>query len=495
MSTIRSIELNHLTISAPILKVLPFDLMKRHLIIPFDLAQDRLCVAMSDPENAAVLNHVTALTGYEVDAFGADPQTIDRELERYFGSGEARPCNLELEALAGQQESAIPKVVQRLFELALKHRASDVHFESQPNGVFVRFRVDGVLHTIHQFPRTAAQQVLSRLKIMANMNIAEKRLPQDGQVGLKLEEKDIDLRISTMPAKYGEKMVVRVLQRSMHALELSKLGMGSITQTRFEALVERPQGLILVTGPTGSGKTTTLYSVISRIKSPLKNIITLEDPIEYELMAASPNDAGITQIQVNPRIDFTFASALRASLRQDPDVIMVGEIRDRETAEVAMKASMTGHIVLSTLHTNDTAQTIGRLRDIGIEPYLIASTVTGVLAQRLLRLLCTNCKETYSPPMRALKGLFPEFSEDKSISLCRPKGCHECQGTGYRDRIGIYELLTMTEQISALVHKNASVAEIKEFSEKQGLKSLRRSGLDLVYQGLTTLEEVFRHTV
>jgi type II secretory ATPase GspE/PulE/Tfp pilus assembly ATPase PilB-like protein len=276
---------------------------------------------------------------------------------------------------------------------------------------------------------------------------------------------------------------------------MAALGMTAVTQGQFENIVDKPQGLLLVTGPTGSGKTTTLYAVINRLKSPLKNIITLEDPIEYELLGEANNEAGVTQVQVNPKIQFTFAMGLRAALRQDPDVIMVGEIRDHETAEVALKSAMTGHFVLSTLHTNDAPAAIGRLRDIGVEPYLIASTLTGVMAQRLLRLLCVECKEAYKPPVRALQNLFPKHPAGQPLTLYRPKGCATCQNTGYWGRKGIYEFLLLNDSLRQLINENATNDTIKKTAISQGLSTLRESGLLLVYEGLTTIDEVFRHTV
>lgn len=395
----------------------------------------------------------------------------------------------------GSGEGAVVRLVDRLFETALAYRTSDIHLEPQSQWLFVRFRIDGVLKTIHQFPKSIAPALISRIKILAEMDIAEKRIPQDGQINTRIKDKDLDLRISTLPAKYGEKTVIRLLDKSGGLIDLNSLGMDTLMQTQFEMQIDKPQGLILVTGPTGSGKSTTLYSVVNRLKSPDKNIVTLEDPIEYELLAGSAAEAGITQVQVNPKAGLTFATGLRASLRQDPDIIMVGEIRDKETAEVAMKAAMTGHMVLSTLHTNDAPSTISRLRDIGVEPYLISSTLLGVMAQRLLRLLCVKCKVSYEPPVRALKKLFPKHPEDTPLRLFRPLGCPECQGTGYWGRKGIYELLVLNDEYRQIISEQSTTEALKKAAAAQGLKTLRESGLAMVYQGLTTVEEVFRHTV
>lgn len=392
-------------------------------------------------------------------------------------------------------EGGIPKLVDALFLLALQHRASDIHLEPQADEFYVRFRVDGVLRTIHAFPRTANGPLISRIKIMASMDIAEKRMPQDGQIVTTLNKKEVEMRVSTLPAKYGEKTVIRLLDKSSNILDLNHFGMDPFTQSHLEMLIEKPQGMLLVTGPTGSGKSTTLYAVINKLKSPFKNIITLEDPIEYELLGAGSKEAGITQVQIHPKIGLNFAVGLRSCLRQDPDVIMVGEIRDQETAEVAMKAAMTGHMVLSTLHTNDAPSAISRLRDIGAEPYLIASTLVGVMAQRLVRLLCVECREAYEPPLRSLQNLLPADKLTKPITLYRPKGCPKCQDSGYWGRKGIYELLILNDSFRDLIQQQAGSDALKKLARDQGIKSLRESGLDLVYQGLTTVEEVFRHTV
>jgi type II secretory ATPase GspE/PulE/Tfp pilus assembly ATPase PilB-like protein len=330
---------------------------------------------------------------------------------------------------------------------------------------------------------------------MAQMDIAEKRLPQDGQISITIQGKSIDLRISTLPCKHGEKVVMRLLAKSTALLNMAHLGMDPNLQSQFEALVDKPQGIILVTGPTGSGKSTTLYAVLNRLKSPFKNIITLEDPVEYELIAKDSHEAGATQVQMHTKIGLTFAAGLRAALRQDPDIIMVGEIRDQETAEVAIKSAMTGHLVISTLHTNSAPETIGRLRDIGIESYLMASTVLGIMAQRLVRVLCPSCKQPYELPERALKSIFPKRTSNASVTLFRPKGCTQCQGSGYWGRKGIYELLVLNDAIRELIHRNVPSAEIKTMAQAQGMKTLRESGLDLVFQGITTVDEVFRNTV
>ncbi len=491
----RRIDLAKITVTSDLLKLLPADLMKRHLVVPFERQGEHLSVAMADPNNTSVLEQIRLLSGSEVDVFAAPAESIANVLEKAARELEksAASNSLHIESSAG--ESTVVKTVEKLFELALAQRTSDIHLEPQSKALFVRFRIDGALHTVHQFPKAASISIISRIKIMAGMDISEKRLPQDGQINTMVNGKDLNLRVSTLAAKHGEKTVIRLLDKSAGSVDMGALGLGAQIQSHFETMVDKPQGLLLVTGPTGSGKTTTLYAVINRLKSPMKNIITLEDPIEYELLGQSGDEAGITQVQINSKINFTFAAGLRAALRQDPDVIMVGEIRDRETAETCLKAAMTGHLVLSTLHTNDAPSAIGRLRDLGVEPYMLASTLTGVMAQRLLRLLCASCKEAYRPPARAVQNLFPKHPSAQPINLYRPKGCDRCQGTGYWGRKGIYELLILNEAIRHLIHENAPDTALKRSAVSEGLCTLRESGLQLVYEGLTTVDEVFRHTV
>jgi type II secretory ATPase GspE/PulE/Tfp pilus assembly ATPase PilB-like protein len=404
----------------------------------------------------------------------------------------ARRIDLDVPASG---EMGIPRIVDTLFLLAQDHRASDIHLEPQVDDFFIRFRIDGVLHTVQTLPKTVMAAVISRIKVLANLDIAEKRLPQDGQIVTTIGKKELDMRVSTLPAKYGEKTVIRLLDKSGAIIDMGHLGMEPTLQSQLEMLIERPQGMFLVTGPTGSGKSTTLYSIIKKLKSPLKNIITLEDPIEYELLGAGSKEAGITQVQIHSKIGLTFAAGLRSALRQDPDVIMLGEIRDQETAEVAMKSAMTGHLVLSTLHTNDAPSAISRLRDMGAEAYLITSTLMGVMAQRLVRVLCMHCRESYEPPMRTLKNLFPEEKLQKAVILYRPKGCPKCQSTGYWGRKGIYELIIVNDLYRELIQSGARTDALKKQAHQEGVRTLRESGMDLVYEGFTSVEEVFRHTV
>jgi len=488
-------DLKNIKIDSEIIRLLSVEFIKRNNALPLGMKGGKLEVAMSDASNQNVARDIETITGYELVICSASAEAIMEALDRCLKTLTAVAYCKDLDLRDGTLEAGTSHTVDRIFEMALDHRTSDIHLEPQAAGLFVRFRVDGVLHTIHEFPKAAAPALVSRVKIMASMDIAEKRLPQDGQISVKIRGKEIDMRISTLPTKYGEKVVIRFLDKSATLMNLGLLGMDPQVQSQFEMLIDKPQGMILVTGPTGSGKSTTLYAVLSRLKSPFKNIITLEDPIEYELIPADSHDAGTTQVQMHPKIGLTFAAGLRASLRQDPDIIMVGEIRDQETAEVAIKSAMTGHLVLSTLHTNSASETIGRLRDIGIESYLTASTVLGIMAQRLVRVLCASCKESYDLPEHAVKSILPGRAVHSKLTLFRPKGCPLCQGAGYLGRRGIYELLTINEAIRELIHRNAPSAEIKAAARAQGMKTLRESGLALVFEGVTTVDEVFRNTV
>lgn len=483
-------------VPANLLKLISYETLRRYGAAPLGIYDGRLRLAMANPSDVDVSDDIRVRTGYDVDVVKAPRAEIDAILHKNFGDLAEHPvCPALSEAAPSGAEHGAVQMVDRLVALAVGMRASDIHLEPQRAAFFVRFRIDGVLRTIHEFPKTAQAAITSRIKVLGEMDISEKRLPHDGQIVMRHGGRDIDLRVSTMPGKYGEKLVIRILDKSGLSLGLENLGFEPAAQGIFESLIERPYGIILVTGPTGSGKTTTLYSILNRIRSPLKNVITLEDPVEYELLAGGGNEMGVTQVQVHPKIGLTFAAGLRSALRQDPDVIMVGEIRDRETAETAMSAAMTGHLVLSSLHTNDAPSALCRLTDMGIEPYLINTTVIGVLAQRLVRVLCPRCKEAYSPPLRALKNMFPGRKDISGAVFYRPKGCDYCQETGYWGRHGVFELLTLTEEIKDSLQDGGNLAKLRIVAIAQGMRSLRDSGMELVFKGLTTVEEVARVTV
>jgi len=382
-------------------------------------------------------------------------------------------------------DSPVIRLVNLMFSQAVRDNASDIHIEPYQNSLKIRQRLDGILHDMLSPPKHVQSALISRVKIMAKLNIAEKRLPQDGRIELKIANKEIDVRVSTLPTAFGERVVLRLLRKSTVMISLTDLGMPDDRFVPFEREIRSPNGIVLVTGPTGSGKTTTLYAALSSINNTDINIITVEDPIEYRI-------SGIGQVQVNPKIDLTFASGLRSIVRQDPDVILVGEIRDTETAEIAIQSALTGHLVFSTLHTNDSAGAITRLRDMGIEPFLIASSVNAILAQRLVRIICTNCKEEYTPEPELLKRIgFPE-EESHDRKAYRGRGCSKCYHTGYKGRCGIFELLLMTQDMKALVLQTSDANQIKKRAIENGMISLQKDGAMKVIQGITTIEEVYR---
>ena len=384
------------------------------------------------------------------------------------------------------EEAPIIRIAHAIVQQAIREKASDIHVEPGGKGVRIRYRIDGVLNETMTVPKHIQNQLIARFKIMADLNIAERRVPQDGRIAIKHEGKDYDLRVSCLPTYFGEKIVMRVLDKTSVLLGLNKLGFESDVQEKLEELVSQPNGMVLTTGPTGSGKTTTLYSVLNKINSAERNIITIEDPIEYQL-------PGVSQVQVNRKAGLTFASGLRSFLRQDPDVIMVGEMRDLETAQIAVEASLTGHLVLSTLHTNDAPSAVMRLADMGIESYLIAATVIGIMAQRLCRKICTNCKEPYQVPAAELTKFGMDVDEENEmLTLYRGAGCEECRNKGFKGRVGLYELMVMNEEIAELVVRRASVADIREAAKANGMKELREDGLLKVLEGMTTPEEVRR---
>ncbi len=385
-------------------------------------------------------------------------------------------------------EPPIIKLVSLLFSIAVKDRASDIHIQPLEREVRVRFRIDGLLYDMYKPPKRAQNAIVSRIKVMAGLDVAEKRMPQDGRIKIKANDREIDVRVSIIPSVYGEQVVMRLLDKGAALVSINDIGMSPNLKRDMIALITRPQGVFLVTGPTGSGKTTTLYSVLKYINTPEKNMMTVEDPVEYIL-------DGIAQMQVNPKIHLDFAKALRSFLRQDPDVIMVGEVRDEETAQIAIQAALTGHLVFSTLHTNDSASALTRLVDMGVEPYLLTSSVTAILAQRLVRKICPHCKETYEPTdhERSVLQYYPEASN--GYQLYRGRGCENCLNTSYTGRVGIFELLTLDPEVRQMVKERRSSEEIKAKAVSKGMVTLRQDGIAKVFDGTTTLAEVMRVTI
>ncbi|HWP35387.1 MAG TPA: type II secretion system ATPase GspE [Thermodesulfobacteriota bacterium] len=484
----------------------PITFAKKHLVLPLTQANGTARVAVADPFELYPLDDLRILLGSEVTPVLVPSKQILAGINRVYDRGPAASEQVvedlaeaaSLDTLATEleepqdlldatDEAPIIRLVNSLLYQAVKARASDIHVEPYERELVVRFRIDGVLYNILSPPKRFQSPILSRIKVMGGLNIAEKRLPQDGRIRIKIAGKDVDIRLSVVPTAFGERAVLRLLDKTSQILDLADIGMEPDTLAKMERLIRRPNGIILVTGPTGSGKTTTLYAALSRINSPDKNIITVEDPIEYQIR-------GVGQIQVNPKIDLTFANGLRSILRQDPDVIMVGEIRDTETAEIAIHASLTGHLVFSTLHTNDAPGAITRLVDMGIEPFLVSSSVIAILAQRLVRLVCPACVEYYRPSPAELVDLGIDAAALPARGLARGRGCTECMRTGYRGRTGIYELMLVDAGVRELVMKNADAATIRSYAVSRGMRTLREDGLRKLLQGRTTAEEVLRVT-
>lgn len=487
-----------------LLDLFPTSSIFRHTVLPLSRTNGRVTVAISDPFDLDALDELSSLTGLRLDPVLARKADLDRLIKQSLGVGgdtitelvkqktddddaflaEAARADGELAEMA-QQASVIRLVNQLLLE-ALEQKSSDVHIEPGERGLTIRYRVDGMLRIqpvppeIHQFYAA----IVTRLKIMSRLNIAEKRLPQDGRIELKVAGRDIDVRVSIIPMLHGEGIVLRLLDKGRMVFNLSGMGMPAQIYNEFQELIKLPHGILLVTGPTGSGKTTTLYSALAEIRDPTLKIITVEDPVEYQL-------DGISQIQVHSRIGLSFAAGLRAILRHDPDVILIGEIRDKETAEVAVQSSLTGHLVFSTLHTNDAASSFTRLVDMGIEPFLVASTVEAVMAQRLVRRLCKSCKKSYIPTADELPRDFPKGDYSQ---MCRAVGCRECGETGYSGRIGVFELLHTNERIRELCVERASSTRIRAHGIENGMLTLRHCGWMRVLDGTTSIEDVVRIT-
>jgi type II secretion system protein E len=485
------------------------EIATRYKVVPVGSEDGRLVLGLADPGNLLLLDELAVVLGCRVRGVALPPAQLDGLVDRYYGDGSQTVAGIlagleddeepPQETRGGEElanQAPVVKLVNSIIAEALRKRASDIHLEPFEGEVRLRYRIDGMLHEETPPPRRLWLGVVSRIKIMAGLNIAERRLPQDGRFRLRLAGREVDVRVSTVPTVHGESVVLRLLDRASLLLSLSELGFSPGARAAFERLIAQPHGLILVTGPTGSGKTTTLYAALSAINTPEKKIITIEDPVEYQL-------AGVNQMQVKEKIGFTFARGLRHVLRQDPDIVLVGEIRDRETARMAVQAALTGHLVFSTLHTNDAAGGVTRLLDLEVEPYLIASTVRGLLAQRLVRVLCSECKAPHElteaeraalageAAPAAPSGLGPAAA---TAGFYRPVGCPACGGTGYRGRTALYELIMLTPHLARLVLARADGGDIREAARRAGLVALRQDGLQKAAAGLTSLAEVWRVT-
>jgi general secretion pathway protein E len=481
----------------------PISFLKKHKIVPIVTAYESF-FAINNPTSFQALDDLRKIIDNDTNKTVLAPshhilnainfaydmkQTSASEVMQDIDDEDPERLFSEIEEIGDllddTSDSPVIRLVNLMFSQAVRDNASDIHIEPYQNTLKIRQRLDGILHDMLSPPKHVQSALISRVKIMANLNIAEKRLPQDGRIELKIANKEIDIRVSTLPTAFGERVVLRLLRKSTVAISLTDLGMPQDRFTPFERQIKAPNGIVLVTGPTGSGKTTTLYAALTSINNTDINIITIEDPIEYRIN-------GIGQMQINPKIDLTFASGLRSIVRQDPDVILIGEIRDTETAEIAIQSALTGHLVFSTLHTNDSAGAITRLRDMGIEQFLIASSVNAILAQRLVRIICTSCKEEYTPTPEMLKRI--GFAEDEchDRKAYRGKGCAKCYQTGYKGRCGIFELLLMTPDMKALVLQTSDANQIKRQAIENGMISLQQDGAMKVMQGITTIEEVYR---
>jgi type IV pilus assembly protein PilB len=501
---IQPVTLSSIIIDPDVVTIIPETLARRHQVIPVFKKNRTLTLAMVDPLNVFAIDDLQRATGMEILPVVTSETELMKAIDRFYSATStmeeaAKEADLQGYGVMPEEQvidlqrigddTPMIKLVNTMIAQAVREGASDIHIEPDAEVLRIRYRVDGMLREVMNPPRNLQAGVVSRIKIMADLDIAEKRVPQDGRIQMKVGEKDVDIRLSTLPTIFGEKLVMRLLDKGSVLLGLEEMGLSTDTLKTFEKMIRRPHGLLLVTGPTGSGKTTTLYAALNRISSIEKNVITIEDPVEYQLKY-------INQVHVNPKVGITFANGLRSILRQDPNVIMVGEIRDTETVSIAIQAALTGHLVFSTLHTNDAAGAVARLLDMGAEPFLVASSFIGVMAQRLVRKVCAHCKVPYIPPADQVKSLDLEKLLDgrKEVRLVKGAGCPQCRNTGYSGRIGIYELLPIDEAIRNLIVAKASSSAIRNRAVQSGFIGLRPQGLAAAVKGITTVEEVLRVT-
>ncbi len=502
-----SINLSEFTIDPEVIKLVPKDIAEKYKCIPISRADNSLIVAMVDPSNILAIDDIKFLTGYSIEAVVATEDSIMNAIERYYDVHEEEMEKVfdgfdveDIELLDTEEEintvelersaedAPVVKLVNLILSDAIKKGASDIHVEPYEKSFRVRYRIDGVLHKVMDPPRKLQNAITSRLKIMADLDIAERRLPQDGRIRLKTAKgKEMDFRVSSLPTIFGEKIVLRLLDKESLQLDMTKLGFEEKPLEHFKVAIHKPFGMVLVTGPTGSGKTTTLYSALTELNKVTENISTAEDPVEYTLK-------GVNQVQMHEAIGLNFAAALRSFLRQDPDVIMVGEIRDFETAEIAVKAALTGHMVLSTLHTNDAPSSVTRLLNMGIEPFLVTASLQLIAAQRLVRKICTGCKEQIEFSPQALKDLGMKENDAANAVVYHGAGCMKCSKTGYKGRIALYEVMPIFEEIKEFILNGASTTELKRESIRLGMKTMRQSGLSKLLEGVTTMEEIVRVT-
>lgn len=501
------VNLKETSIPPKVLELVPQTMAEIYKIMPISLKNDVLTVAMADPQNVAALDDLRNFLGYDVKGAVSNHKDVEDSISRHYADKED-----SIEDVIGKMEEELPeegtkegvydigsedelvnsapirKLLNMVMLLAIRDQASDIHFEPFEDEFKIRVKADGVLYEMVPPPRHLANAIITRIKVMANLDIAERRLPQDGRIELNVGGNSVDLRVSVLPTMFGESVVMRVLDRTVVQLDLNKIGMDATTLSRFRQCLHAPNGIVLVTGPTGSGKTTTLYSALNELNDIETKIITTEDPVEYEI-------EGLIQVPVNHDIDVTFANVLRAILRHDPDVILVGEIRDYETAETAIQSALTGHLVFSTLHTNDAPSTVTRLRDMGIAPFMITATVEAILAQRLVRRICSECRTEFEPSDELLMELQLPIAQARQYRFYYGKGCSRCNNSGYKGRCGLYELLNVTDDIRDLISANASSDELRNVARSQGMTTLREAGLKQIFDGVTTIDEVVRETI
>ena len=499
------VNLSETNIPPKVLELVPETMATIYKIMPISLKDNILTVAMADPQNVAALDDLRNFLGYDVRGAVSTLAAVESAIGKHYASqkeDDVEGLMAELEKIGSHKTEEekvdladeigdshpIRKLLNMVLLLAIKDQASDIHMEPFEDEFKIRVRADGVLFEMVPPPRHLANAIVSRVKVMANLDIAERRMPQDGRIELNIGGNPVDLRVSVLPTMFGECVVMRILDRTVVQLDLNKIGMDINTLTRFRQLITRPHGIVLVTGPTGSGKTTTLYSALNELNDIETKVITTEDPIEYDI-------DGMIQVPINADIDVTFAAALRAILRHDPDVILVGEIRDHETGEIAVQSALTGHLVFSTLHTNDAPSAVTRLRDMGIAPFLITATVEGVLAQRLVRRICVECRTQFDPSDELLMELQLPIAQARKYKFYYGKGCQRCNNSGYKGRTGIYELLEVTDDIRDMIISDASVDDMRNIARSQGMTTLREAGLKLIFDGQTTIDEIVRETV
>ncbi|HEX2833801.1 MAG TPA: type IV-A pilus assembly ATPase PilB [Thermoanaerobaculia bacterium] len=510
-----SINLQHFEIDASVIKLIPGDVARKYNILPVNKTGATITIAMADPTNVFAMDDIKFMTGYNVEPVVASELGIKAAIDNYYGTTSSLELKKVMEDLQTQEsadlevledeeemdvnaladsaeEAPVVKLCNLILTDAIKRGASDIHIEPYEKEYRVRFRIDGILYEIMNPPLKLRDAMTSRMKILAKLDISEKRLPQDGRIKLKIKledkNKELDFRVSILPTLFGEKIVMRLLDKDNLRLDMTKLGFEPESLARFEEAIFKPWGMVLVTGPTGSGKTNTLYSALSKVNSPEVNIMTAEDPVEFNL-------PGINQVQMKEAIGLNFAATLRSFLRQDPNIILVGEIRDFETAEIAIKAALTGHLVLSTLHTNDAPSTINRLMNMGIEPFLVATATQLIAAQRLVRRICGNCKETVEMAPQAISNLGYKKEEIGTFSVYKGRGCEKCNNTGYKGRVGLVEVMVIDDDIRELILSGGTAVDIKRKAIENGMITLRRSGLVKIKEGITTVEEVVRETV